>query len=417
MIHLLPKTQKSQHSPPQYFDIPSPSSSKISPIRIVYKKVQNDKKMRTRLGVNGYKSFSKLSACGEDTSLTLGNFIKSRNIKYIRKFEFDPYLCEKSHIKLLGKAITKLKGIQDFNLVLRRLDYMNESNLLEPVIARMNKLTRFRLELNRLENLHDEGFIALARAFGRLYSLRECEQNFVGMDHLSNYANIHFALYGSKLRLCKKCKKLMQRGALGTKNDKSRQVIQEKIIGKLKWINNCKEISLSVSTTQGWLSMSTDVDESAAKHMRMISHQRSLEKLNLYWTGNPIALETIQELAAGFPNFQHLRSFGLEFLNSRLSETEVVLFAQALPQLKVLERLQFKVIQYPNVSEGCVFYLMSIISKLANIKHFDIYFRRFDTSDEMVQELINRIKLLGNIHCELSKQSLYFYRRDEGSSK
>jgi len=180
MIRLTPKAQKLEQSPPQYFDIPSPSSSKISPIRIIYKKIQNDKRMRTRLTVNGYKHFSKLSACGEDTPLTLGNFIKSRNIKYIRKFEFDPYLCEKSHIKLLGKAIEKLKNIHDINLVLRRLDYVNESDLLEPVMIRMNKLKKFRLELNRLENLHDEGFIKLARTFGGLYSLRECEQNFVG---------------------------------------------------------------------------------------------------------------------------------------------------------------------------------------------------------------------------------------------
>ena len=56
-----------------------------------------------------------------------------------------------------------------------------------------------------------------------------------------------------------------------------------------------------------------------------------------------------------------------------MSETEVVLFAQGLSQLKALEKLSFKVIQYislsdsqvqlhfryPNVSEGCIYYLMS----------------------------------------------------------
>jgi len=57
---------------------------------IIYRKIPNEKKMRTRLAVNGYKHFSKLSACGEDTPLTLGNVSRSRNLKYIRKFEFDP---------------------------------------------------------------------------------------------------------------------------------------------------------------------------------------------------------------------------------------------------------------------------------------------------------------------------------------
>jgi len=46
--------------------------------------------MRVRLTVSGYKSFSKLSACGEDTPLTLERLSKSHNMKYIRKFEFDP---------------------------------------------------------------------------------------------------------------------------------------------------------------------------------------------------------------------------------------------------------------------------------------------------------------------------------------
>jgi len=57
---------------------------------IIYKKIQNDKKMRIRLRVLGHKQFSKVSACGEDTALTLGNITKSSRTKYIRKLEFDP---------------------------------------------------------------------------------------------------------------------------------------------------------------------------------------------------------------------------------------------------------------------------------------------------------------------------------------
>ena len=57
---------------------------------VIYKKVQNDKRMRARLLISGYKYFGKLSACGEDTNLTLGNILRSRSVKSIRKFEFDP---------------------------------------------------------------------------------------------------------------------------------------------------------------------------------------------------------------------------------------------------------------------------------------------------------------------------------------
>jgi len=141
------KLHKSCHSPQTYFSFHQPLSSPISPIPIIYRRVQNDKKMRTRLAVNGYKNFSKLSACGEDAPLTLGNVVKSRNVKYIRKFEFDPYFCEKSHMKLLGKTLKKFKDIQSFNLVIRRLDYIDESDILEPFMIRLIRLKKFRLEL------------------------------------------------------------------------------------------------------------------------------------------------------------------------------------------------------------------------------------------------------------------------------
>jgi len=121
-----------------------------------------------------------------------------------------------------------------------------------------------------------------------------------------------------------------------------------------------------------------------------------------------VTIETIQSLSNSLPSLGKLRSFGLDLLNSRVSETEVVIFAQMLPQMKYLERLTLKVIQYPNVSEGCIYYLMSTISKLPNLKHFEIYFRRIIPSSEMVRELVKRIQSLENIECCVSKQSLYF---------
>jgi len=125
MIHLLPKCQKPSDFPPQYFDKPQSFSSKIAPIPMIYCKIQNDKKMRTRLTITGYKSFSKLSAAGEDSQTTLDNITKPHNVmRYIRKLEFDPYLCEKSYMKPLSKALRKFKDIRGLNLVIRRLDWI-----------------------------------------------------------------------------------------------------------------------------------------------------------------------------------------------------------------------------------------------------------------------------------------------------
>jgi len=124
---------------------------------MIYRKIQNDKRMRVRLVVKGYKSFSKLYAAGEDTKVVLDNLSKSRNMKFIRRFEFDPYLCEKSHVRPFAKALKKLKDVKDLNLVIRRLDYADESSILAPYMIRLIRLKKFRIEVTKfVEYLSDK---------------------------------------------------------------------------------------------------------------------------------------------------------------------------------------------------------------------------------------------------------------------
>jgi len=190
------------------------------------------------------------------------------------------------------------------------------------------------------------------------------------------YANMHFKKYGSKMIHCRKFKKIIQKANLLDKSGVSSQATSETWLKKLKECKQFREMDFSISIPQGWLSMSTDVDEEGAVRLQMIAAQVNLEKLYLRFSGNPVPLESIQGLSESLPRLKFLRSFGLDFMNSQMSESEVVLFAQLLPQLKSLERLKLKIIQYPNVSEGCIYYLLNVISKLSNIKHLEIYFRR-----------------------------------------
>jgi len=394
-----------------FMDCESPSS-KILPIPIIYRKIQNDKKMRQRLAVFGYKHFSKLSACGEDTPLTLEKISKPHNMRYIRKFEFDPYLCEKSHMKALCKALKKFKDLSDVNLVIRRLDYVNESDRLQHVLPRLFRLDKVRLEMTRIENMDDDGMINFGKTFGKLYSMKECEQIMVGMDHISQYASIHWKKYGNKLILCKKFKKRLNKAIL-CKFDPVMREKEDEFMRKIKPCKHLTEMIIRFTMPQGWLSMSTDVDESSASHFKMIALQKKLERLHISFCGNPVPLETIQALGEAVPDLACLKTLSIEFLNSRLSENEIVVFAQLLLELKPLENLTFKVIQYPNVSEGSICYLMSVISKLTNLKQFNIYFRRLDTTSDMVQEFLKRIRSYDNIHCSVSKQSLAFTRAEE----
>jgi len=365
--------------------------------------------MWRKLPVYGFKNFSKFSASGEDTPLILENLLKSHNLKYIKKLEFDPYLCEKSYMEPLKKVVKRYKDIRDINIVIRRLDYTNESDILMPFMMRLTKLLKIRLELTKIEKLNDKGLINLAWSMAKNYSVRECEQIMIGMDHISEFASMHFAKYGRKLILCKKFKKILQRAVVMGRADMSIQGVSAEFLRKIKKCVHFREMDFSVVMPTGWLSMSTEVDESAVVNLKMIANQKSLEKLYLTFGGNPVILETLQGLSVALPTLKYLRWLGLEFLNSRMSEMEVVILAQLLPQLK-LERFILKVIQYPNVSEECLYYLMNTISKLPNLKRFDIYFRRLTIPEEIIQELMKKIHTYEHMSCSFSNQCLHIYR-------
>jgi len=211
--------------------------------------------------------------------------------------------------------LRKFKDIRSLNLVIRRLDYEDESNILAPFMIRLIRLKKLRIELTKIEKLCDSGFIKLAWMYGKLYSVQECEQVVIGMDHISHFASMHFARNGFKLKPCKKFKKTVQRGSsLALKTDTNMASLEDRLLKKMKCGSHFLDIEFFFSTPRGWLSMTTEVDETAANNLKIISSQKQLERLYLHFSGNPVTLETIQSLTSGFQNFHRLRTFGLEFL-------------------------------------------------------------------------------------------------------
>jgi len=71
---------------------------------------------------------------------------KSQSIKFIRSFEFDPYLCEKSHIDDLRRVCPKIKETRRANFVIRRVNTPDELEIMSPFIARFLKIKALRIE-------------------------------------------------------------------------------------------------------------------------------------------------------------------------------------------------------------------------------------------------------------------------------
>ena len=57
---------------------------------VIYKSLPNNKRLRSRLAIEGHKYFSKFIASGEETDRTLDKLHKMKSFKLINSFEFDP---------------------------------------------------------------------------------------------------------------------------------------------------------------------------------------------------------------------------------------------------------------------------------------------------------------------------------------
>ena len=75
---------------------------------------------------------------------------------------------------------------------------------------------------------------------------------FQRMDHISEFASMHFAKYGRKLVLCKKFKKILQRVAIMGRGDLAIRGIDADFIRKFRKCNHFREMDFSVLMPTGW---------------------------------------------------------------------------------------------------------------------------------------------------------------------
>ena len=72
------------------------------------------------------------------------------------------------------------------------------------------------------------------------------------MDHISEFASMHFAKYGRKLRLCKKFKKILQRVTTMGKADLALNGIDADFLRKIKKCTHFREMDFCVLIPTGW---------------------------------------------------------------------------------------------------------------------------------------------------------------------
>jgi len=401
---------------PKYHEIPIQSprqerlisirKEKINPIPILHIKLQNSPIMREKFVIHGYKYFSKVSAAGQSTPQVLKGIKRSQNLKYIRNFEFDPYLCDESYIGLLSQALARLKHTKIIKMFIRRLNESEDLSRLIPQVARLSRLYQFGIELPKTKNINDQAMMGIGEMLGKCFSVQVLDIATLNLENISESAHLNCSKNSKRLIKVRHMRRTMQKTEILNDSCFRKKNISPSIFRRIQ----VKSIHLNLGMPTSWVSMSTELDATSMLFLKALAWHLDLKSLSLRFTGNPIVLETLQILKETIPKIQSLRHFSLEFLNSRITESEMFEMVQMVPQLTHVEEFTFKVLQYPNVIEACILCLSSMLSKFPNFKKINLYFRRLSLDEYTMEEVVNKIQSFNGLSCVPGRNSLYIYK-------
>jgi len=335
---------------------------------------------------------------------------KSRYVKSVQKFEFDPYLCDRSYLNDLRKICHRIRDVTWLNLVLRRVDFSGEIGILAPSLGRFLRLKSIRGEFPGTQNTSEEDFIQLYKANGNCSQLRFIEWKTIempeGSERLANISTNYFR----RLKYLKSIKtyEALKKGAL--KNFGSNlNDIQKFRFQKIR------DIDVTLSSAGEWASkeIMAETDKQTQLVKTVLKVFQHLERIRFCFIKKVANFEDLVHLlylTAIVPSFSQIE---YEFLNCQINDMEVFSLAHGLSKIKSLDYFALKVVQKPGISEDCIEKLAFVLSKLDNISKFDIYFRRLGIHPRAIQDLRNKIENFGNIQCICSKESIHMYRRSE----
>jgi len=393
------KIESSMH----YFTSSNDQKS-IKSIPIIHHKVQNSSFINKRLRMRGYKSFSKLGALGEQTIQTLNIIDKSVPLKFIKDFEFDPYLCETSGLQELRRSFKKLKFTKKLNLVIRRVNSQNETNIIAPFIQRIRRVKKLRMEFPKTDNIDEVGIKILCQRIVKCQSLKSWDFR---LDYMPCLGQPGYRAYLNNLKKLPNLEEVNQ--DIFTSYTTKKQY--RNIITKFCKLPKLKKLSSNMASKNGWTCMtSEDEDEFLPTYIESIADAINPIVFNYKFTKYCVSTDATVAFSELLPKLTNLRSVSLEFLKCKLGELELMVFAEGFRNCHQIEKLTFKVMQLNDLFVENLCQFVHCISAIENLKQFDIYFRRKSFSPAEIAETTRELHPLKNIKFEVTTQSLYVYK-------
>jgi len=380
-------------------------NNKTHPIPLVRKNLANSPYTRNRLQIYGYKHFSKVSACGKGTNTVLSHIKYSQNLKTLQTLEFDPYLCDFSYLKNLVRALQKLKDLKGLNIIVRRVDSTNESNILLPFIKRLAKLKALKIEVPSTQNLNEDGLIDFLRIVKRCYKLRRLETRFVNTAETSNKFENRFMECN---RYHQKLEELIMFHSVkkGTLKEEYNYSVPD-LSYRLPLL---KKLDIVCSVSSEWESKTGENSSPAEDYCTdWMARFPNLQEITIRF----INAMDLNEMISGInilTTVPHLKTLNYEALSCRMGDMELMAILFGVTKMKQIKNLNFKLIQRSFVSEMVMAKFIEIVSKQENIENFNVYFRRLDLPEQILAQFVDDVCRMNNVNCERYKGSLHFYR-------
>jgi len=270
-------------------------------------------------------------------------------------------------------------------------------------------MTKLRFEFPKTNNIDDNGIINLARMTGKCLSVRRIEEVIVDLENISDKAYMHLP------KNCHKNIYLEEVGVVRHIPAKSSTHGSGGFVPPKKNIHDNKRMrkaSLSFGISSGWFSENQEVQPQSILEFNDTMILKNLEYFSARLSGVFSISEGLNMFDVMIPRLTKLISFSIEFSNCKISDFEIITLSQVLFKAQQIKHFRLKVLQYPNVSKDCIYFLVKTLLKFSNIKKFDLYFRRLSLDDREITELIEGISELKveNLNCScFKKDSLHIY--------
>jgi hypothetical protein len=381
---------------------------KINPIPLTRKIQVQSAIEKNRLQIYQYKHFSKVSATGKTTYKVLDHLKNSPSIKTLNSLEFYPYLCDSSYLKDLTQTLKKFPKIKGLDLNIPRVDRKNESNILVPFTKRLTTLKSLRINLPTTQNITEDGKIQILEITKKGYMLKRLEVRFVNTMESSNKFEMQLMDYNRNQQ------KLEE---LTVFHSVRRGTIKEEFDYQTTYMPYTlpllKKVDMTCSVATEWMSKTEGESQETEEFcIQFMSRFPNVEEMTCRFVNVGDAVE-INACTNTMAKLNHLKTLNYEGLACRMGDLEFMTILFGFTKLTQLKTLNFKLIQPPNVSEMAIARFVDVISKMGNLENFNIYIRRVEMPDQMIQEFVRDICRMSNVKCHRYKGSLHFYREKE----